>query len=410
MRGSGVFCAGRGNLGQVPHDLLIARHYQVMDLSHNAIEKLPSDFSYWSGVQELFLNNNQIEAVPDSIDQLTSLRTLQLSFNKISDLPVTIGQLSSLQQLHMSHNHLSSIPHSLGLLFRLTVLNVSNNNLDSLPESIGYLTDLITLQLASNQLTTLPDSIGKLKKLTTLNVSWNHLQSLPDTLLLLTKLEDVRLGHNHLADLPPHLTTLPRLLVLDVSSNPLSADSQALVQRFTSRETGTHRFRLCSLHSADVHTASADTWRRGAVSKAGPAPAQSPVDSLAGRLAGSPLRRAEFALPIPPLRSLDAGGRDASEPWGTRALSDSAALRSTSSSGFSPRLGPQRVDVLGSLSGTLPSLRTEPASDDTRTSLSGALARISELERSRDAHRDDAQRSKSIAQVRKQQARCGMGL
>ncbi|KAM5249201.1 leucine-rich repeat-containing G-protein coupled receptor 5 isoform 5-T5 [Hipposideros larvatus] len=111
---------------------------QVLDLSYNLLEDLPS-FSVCQKLQKIDLRHNEIyEIKVDTFQQLLSLRSLNLAWNKIAVLhPNAFSTLPSLRKLDLSSNRLSSFPVT--GLHGLTHLKLTGNHaLQSLISSENF--------------------------------------------------------------------------------------------------------------------------------------------------------------------------------------------------------------------------------------------------------------------------------
>ncbi|XP_034500014.1 leucine-rich repeat-containing G-protein coupled receptor 5 isoform X3 [Ailuropoda melanoleuca] len=100
---------------------------QVLDLSYNLLEDLPS-FSVCQKLQKIDLRHNEIyEIKGDTFQQLLSLRALNLAWNKIAIIhPNAFSTLPSLRKLDLSSNRLSSFPVT--GLHGLTHLKLTGNH------------------------------------------------------------------------------------------------------------------------------------------------------------------------------------------------------------------------------------------------------------------------------------------
>ncbi|KFO36265.1 Leucine-rich repeat-containing G-protein coupled receptor 5 [Fukomys damarensis] len=111
---------------------------QVLDLSYNLVEDLPS-FSACQQLQKIDLRHNDIyEVKVDTFQQLLSLRSLNLAWNKIASIhPNAFSTLPSLIKLDLSSNLLSSFP--ITGLHGLTHLKLTGNHaLQSLISSENF--------------------------------------------------------------------------------------------------------------------------------------------------------------------------------------------------------------------------------------------------------------------------------
>ncbi|XP_058164410.1 leucine-rich repeat-containing G-protein coupled receptor 5 [Dasypus novemcinctus] len=111
---------------------------QVLDLSYNLLEDLPS-FSVCQKLQKIDLRHNRIPDIRvDTFQQLLSLRSLNLAWNKIATIhPNAFSTLASLIKLDLSSNRLSSFPVT--GLHGLTHLKLTGNHaLQSLISSENF--------------------------------------------------------------------------------------------------------------------------------------------------------------------------------------------------------------------------------------------------------------------------------
>nr|XP_045728912.2 leucine-rich repeat-containing G-protein coupled receptor 5 isoform X1 [Mirounga angustirostris] len=111
---------------------------QVLDLSYNLLEDLPS-FSVCQKLQKIDLRHNEIyEIKVDTFQQLLGLRALNLAWNKIAIIhPNAFSTLPSLRKLDLSSNRLSSLPVT--GLHGLTHLKLTGNHaLQSLISSENF--------------------------------------------------------------------------------------------------------------------------------------------------------------------------------------------------------------------------------------------------------------------------------
>uniref|UniRef100_A0A8C7KEQ2 Leucine rich repeat containing G protein-coupled receptor 5 n=1 Tax=Oncorhynchus kisutch TaxID=8019 RepID=A0A8C7KEQ2_ONCKI len=99
---------------------------QVLDLSYNMIQALPS-FRGCEKIQKIDLHHNEIEELQaDTFQGLTSLRSLDLAWNKLSSLnPLSFSSLPALIKLDLTSNRLSYLPVS--GLHGLTHLKLAGN-------------------------------------------------------------------------------------------------------------------------------------------------------------------------------------------------------------------------------------------------------------------------------------------
>ncbi|XP_036447582.1 leucine-rich repeat-containing G-protein coupled receptor 6 [Colossoma macropomum] len=117
----------RAGLSTLPADLCQQLpSLRVLELSHNAVEELPS-FFHCTSLQEIGLQHNLIRWIDmNTFQQLSSLRSLDLSWNRIETIhPDAFRSLQSLSKLDLTGNRLSALP--LAGLSSLTHLKLRGN-------------------------------------------------------------------------------------------------------------------------------------------------------------------------------------------------------------------------------------------------------------------------------------------
>lgn len=87
-------------------------HLRYLDLTGNALEKLPDGVTEMRGLVWLGLNFNRLVELPRSIGGLKNLKRLYLRGNRLEGLPEEIGGLGGLMELDLSGNQLASLPGS----------------------------------------------------------------------------------------------------------------------------------------------------------------------------------------------------------------------------------------------------------------------------------------------------------
>lgn len=140
-----------------PQCLSSLEFLERLDLSHNHLEILPSDFSQGLFLlQELRLDHNLLRILAaSSLDDLEDLRKLDLSHNQIISLDVQLFYtLSRLTYLNLKGNKLTILEND--LLSRqqnLQILHLSYNNISVIKtEAFTPLRSLTLLSLLGNQL------------------------------------------------------------------------------------------------------------------------------------------------------------------------------------------------------------------------------------------------------------------
>ena len=114
-------------------------------------------------ITEINLSENQLSFVPPEIFQMPSLQILNLSYNQIQELPSSEDPLESiytasqLKHLDLDWNKLRKLPEDLfrGLAQNLEDLSVNQNKLQDLPPGIWIMPKLKRLRLSQNRLSRL---------------------------------------------------------------------------------------------------------------------------------------------------------------------------------------------------------------------------------------------------------------
>ena len=163
---------------------------------------------------------------PDEIFQLAdSLEILNLSGNALSRLPDDLHRLTRLRILFCSDNHFTALPECLGRCANLSMIGFKANQIVSVPGTA--LPPLLRwLILTDNHISQLPDELGQRPLLQKLMLAGNRLQQLPRSLAECERLELIRLAANQLTALPDGLLAMPRLSWLAYSGNPLADETR----------------------------------------------------------------------------------------------------------------------------------------------------------------------------------------
>ncbi|XP_050413834.1 uncharacterized protein LOC126828227 [Patella vulgata] len=135
--------------------------YESMSASFNAITELPAELPLrLPHLSYLDLSNNALQKLPDSFGLLFHLKTLMVQHNKLRELPEAFVHLVKLEKIDLSYNQLRELPEDLGKMESLSKLNVSHNKLRLLPVSLGGCETLTLVLAVGNRLTVPPQSIS----------------------------------------------------------------------------------------------------------------------------------------------------------------------------------------------------------------------------------------------------------
>ena len=198
-----------------------------LDLEHNKISVLPSEFASLCSLKKLNLSCNSFEVIPSALSALSALEILKMQWSfrlrdlaglsplvRLVELTVEPRELSDphglqvfqwlvrLRSLHIAATRLRHLPPSLAMPASLVDLSMDvgtgrppnamlkscvvleslrlNGAFDLLPAQYSLLTSLTSLDLSGLGLVELPDSFGALHSLQHLDVGRNHLRGLPD--------------------------------------------------------------------------------------------------------------------------------------------------------------------------------------------------------------------------------------
>ena len=160
-------------------------------------------FSLADSLEILDLSGNALQRLPDDLHRLTRLRVLFCSNNLFTELPASIGGCAALEMVGFKANRIAHVPAT------------------SLPPLLRWLI------LTDNEIAELPEELGRRPRLQKLMLAGNRLQRLPDSLAGCDRLELLRIAANRFDALPPWIASLPRLAWLAFGGNPMSAAREA---------------------------------------------------------------------------------------------------------------------------------------------------------------------------------------
>ncbi|MDO7926953.1 leucine-rich repeat-containing protein kinase family protein [Pseudomonas sp. KFB-139] len=158
-----------------------------LDLSCGLTEFPPEIFDLADSLQVLNLSGNALDRLPDDLSRLKHLQVLFASDNPFTELPECIGQCQQLRIVGFKANRIGHVPAK-ALPPRLRWLILTDNRIPSLPEELGQRPELQKLMLAGNQLRSLPASLANCHQLELIRIAANQLVELPDWLLRLPAL------------------------------------------------------------------------------------------------------------------------------------------------------------------------------------------------------------------------------
>jgi hypothetical protein len=129
-----------------------------LKLNHNQIHTIPPQLysPLLVKLELLDLSNNNIEVLPTGIQHLVSLQQLNLDHNALLSLPNEIGTLSKLKSLSLQYNQIQHFLHDDNRTTKhktTTTTSITTTSTQPLPESLFTDTALIDLNLAGNPMT-----------------------------------------------------------------------------------------------------------------------------------------------------------------------------------------------------------------------------------------------------------------
>lgn len=213
-----------------------------LDMSFNAVSRLPDSIGQLGNLERLVITNNRLTGtLPDTFSQLSNLKEVDIRYNSLSSIDV-IATLPRVEQISADHNAVSVFEGSferirilrlnsnpvtkfeiLNAVPTLTTLILSNAKLAHIPDgSFDKMPNLVKLVLDKNHFVSLPSHIGKLKNLEHFSIARNALSSLPPEIGCLTELRFFDVSQNNLKMLPSEIWWANKLETLNISSNVLA--------------------------------------------------------------------------------------------------------------------------------------------------------------------------------------------
>jgi len=148
-----------------------------------------------------------------------TLELVDLSNNKLNELPSDFDRFKKLKIAFFSDNLFTELPEVLGKCPNLTMIGFKSNLIQNVSEQ-SLPKQLQWLILTNNKIEILPNSIGNCEKLQKVALAGNKIKELPRSMANCKNLELLRISANELKELPLWLIELPRLTWLAFSGNP----------------------------------------------------------------------------------------------------------------------------------------------------------------------------------------------
>ena len=216
-----VDLSDNGLAGEIPPEIGLLVHLEVLDLSGNAVSAAidPS-------ADQVSLLGPELDLRPDfaPVQYPKLAGRLMYAAQQSSDIEICSAPTGTLTP---GHGLTGSIPPELGSLRNLRVLNLSYNSLTgSIPPELGSLAALTRLELHGNSQLTgpIPPELGDLAVLNQLYLYGNNLTGrIPPELGNLIALNSLALSNNDLTGpIPPELGNLVAMVSLSLGDNDLT--------------------------------------------------------------------------------------------------------------------------------------------------------------------------------------------
>lgn len=196
---------------------------KVLDLSTNALHKIPKEISGIKRLEEITLDDNNFTHIPKSIKQMSSIKDLDFFSNKIRVIRIKKGELQNLRIINLCYNNLRIFPVQLTKLDSLESILMWFNKTSIIPNKVGDFKSLKRLNISYNKISTLPIRFSQIQSLTLLDAGHNYLDNKAiKPILHLKSLERLILSDNDITELPKDIDSLKKLEVLYVDANNLT--------------------------------------------------------------------------------------------------------------------------------------------------------------------------------------------
>jgi hypothetical protein len=195
-----------------------------MNLPLTTLEQLKAGLLF--GIKRLDLSCGLTDFPREIFDLADSLEILNLSGNALTKLPEDLPRLHKLRIIFCSDNQFTELPKVLGQCKKLTMVGFKANQITSVPAE-ALAPTLNWLILTDNRIQKMPSSIGQCLQMQKLMLAGNQLRELPAELAECKNLELLRLSANRFSALPTWLFNMPRLAWLALAGNPMTDSFEA---------------------------------------------------------------------------------------------------------------------------------------------------------------------------------------
>ena len=152
-KGIKLFRMSNNRLSTLPRSFAYLHNLQTLQLINNEFEIFPFVLFELPKLKELSLKKNKISSIECSleiIEGVKKLEDLDLSFNALHKLPDSFTHLKSLKLCNFEHNQLTSLPISWKGMESLHIINFRNNNLSDIPPSLFLETGVVRVDIENN--------------------------------------------------------------------------------------------------------------------------------------------------------------------------------------------------------------------------------------------------------------------
>lgn len=166
-------------LSYFPEEIFeLADTLEMLDLSRNNLNSLPSDFGRLKKLKIFFCSENPFTVLPEVLADCPLLDIVGFKSNKIETVPAR-SLNPNLRWLILTNNRISELPAQIGECSRMQKLMLAGNRLTELPQEMSLCLNLALLRISANQLNKLPEWLLSMPKLSWLAFSGNPFSKIP---------------------------------------------------------------------------------------------------------------------------------------------------------------------------------------------------------------------------------------
>ncbi len=201
------------NLTDFPEQIFLFPNLIEIDVSHNAITKLPLRLNELKNLKDLYVGKNHLISLGDEITSCGNLEVIKIQDNPLKSISKEIGKLTALRELTIGQISPDCvIPVELWNLTNLTKLIITHANLSEIPPTISGLNHLTELSLENNSISEVPEELYSLKNIKSLNLGHNKIKFLSPSIKALENINYLGIYCNPLIKFPEEIGSLKMLL------------------------------------------------------------------------------------------------------------------------------------------------------------------------------------------------------